>query len=156
MDRRLTPEGRVAASKMGAYLTPSGLMPDLALVSPARRAIETLDEIERATAGAFPSGVIGELYNASMERLIALLAATPPKVRVLLVIGHNPGLGETANALTEEGSADDIARLRVQFPAPCLAVIGFEAADWSNACRQGGRLDRFITLAALQKSGEGA
>jgi phosphohistidine phosphatase len=156
MDRRLTPEGRAAAWRIGAYMMASGLIPDLAFVSPAQRTIETLDEVERASAGGIPCGVASSLYNASMATLLALLAETPETVRVLLVIGHNPGLAATANALSNHGSTVDLARLRAQFPAPCLADIGFKAADWGKACQEGGRLDRFITLAALQKSEEGA
>ncbi len=73
-------------------------------------------------------------------------------MRDILVIGHNPGLAETANALSKSGAAADLARLRTQFPAPSLAVIVFEAPDWRSACRERGRLDRFITPAVLEKS----
>jgi phosphohistidine phosphatase len=156
MDRRLTPDGRDAAWRMGAYLSKSGEKPDLALVSPAQRTIETLDEIERALGLRLARTVALSLYQSSMATLVALLAETPATVRDLLVIGHNPGLAETANALSKRGAAGDLARLRTQFPAPCLAIIAFEATDWRKAFRERGRLDRFITAAALQKSEEGA
>jgi phosphohistidine phosphatase len=156
IDRPLTPEGRDAAWRMGAYLMASGTIPDIVLVSPARRTIETMEEIEGALARGLRCEAVPPLYNAGMATLLALIARTPPSIRVLLVIGHNPGLAETANMLSTEGSAADLARLRAQFPAPCLAWISFEAASWQDACQGRGRLDRFITLAALQKSEEGA
>jgi phosphohistidine phosphatase len=156
MDRRLTPDGRIAAWRMGAYLKASGEKPDLALVSPARRTIETLDEVEGALGLRLSRVVAAPLYQASMKTLVALIAETPATVRDLLIIGHNPGFAETANALSKRGAAADLARLRTRFPAPCLAVIAFEATDWRKACRERGRLDRFITPAALQKSEEGA
>jgi phosphohistidine phosphatase len=156
MDRPLTSGGRAAAWRMGACLKASGENPDLALVSPARRTIETLDEVEGALGLRLARVVAAPLYQSSMKTLVALLAETPASDRVVLVIGHNPGLAETANALSKRGSAADLARLRTQFPAPCLAVVAFEATDWRKACRERGRLDRFITPAALQKSEEGA
>ncbi len=134
---------------MGAYLKASREKPDLALVSPAQRTIETLDEVERALGLSLTRAVALSLYQASMTALVALLAETPATVRDLLIIGHNPGLAETANVLSRRGAAADLARLRTQFPAPCLAIIAFEATDWRKACRERGRLDRFITPAAL-------
>ncbi len=156
IDRPLTAEGRAAAWRMGAYLKASGEEPDLALVSPARRTIETLEVIERALGHSLPQTMALPLYQSGSAALVALLADTAPAVRALLVIGHNPGLAETANALSKSGAAADLARLRTQFPAPCLAIIAFEAADWKKAARGRGRLERFITPAALQKLEEGA
>ena len=141
---------------MGAYLKASGEKPDLALVSPAQRTIETLDEIEGALGLRLARDEPLPLYQASSAAILALIAETPAEVRDLLVIGHNPGLAETANALSKRGAAADLARLRTQFPAPGLAVIAFEAPDWRRACRERGRLDRFITPAVLEKSAKGA
>ena len=156
LDRILTAGGRATASRMGAYLKSSGEKPDLALVSPARRTIETLDEVEAALGQRLARIEAAQLYQASMKTLLTLLVETPATDRVVLVVGHNPGLAEAANALSKRGAAADLARLRMQFPAPCLAVIAFEAPDWRKACRERGRLERFITPAALQKFAEGA
>ncbi len=156
MVRMLTAGGRAAASRMGAYLKASCEKPDLALVSPARRTIETLDEVEAALGLRLARVETAQLYQASVKTLLTLLAETPATDRVVLIVGHNPGLAEAANALSKRGAAADLARLRMQFPAPCLAVIAFEANDWRKACRERGRLERFVTLAALQKSEEGA
>ena len=138
------------------YLKASGEKPDLALVSPARRTIETLDEVEAALGQRLARIETALLYQASMKTLVTLLAETQASDRVVLIIGHNPGLAEAANALSKRGAAADLARVRTQFPAPCLAVIAFDAPDWRRACRERGRLERFITPAALQKSEEGA
>lgn len=135
---------------MGAYLMASGVAPELALVSPARRTLETLDELELGFGRDLARSEVASLYNATKATLLALLAETSESVRVLLVVGHNPGLAETANALSRKGAAADLARLRTQFPPPSLALIAFEARDWRTACQERGRLDRFITPAALK------
>ena len=42
LERPLTAQGRADAARLGAYCGASGLVPELALVSPARRAHDTL------------------------------------------------------------------------------------------------------------------
>lgn len=154
--RRLTPEGRAAARRIGGYLRETGEQAPLTLVSPARRTIETLEEVEGAFGAPLPRRIAPPLYQAAMTTIDSLIAETPAAVRALLVLGHNPGIAETANALVKTGSAADLARLRKQFPAPCLAVISFEVGDWRKAVSGRGRLDRLVTAAVLQKSEEGA
>ncbi len=136
---------------MGVYLKAAGLTPGIAFVSPARRAMETFQEIERLLATGFSPIAPPLLYNARMSGILALLAEAPPAIGVLLVVGHNPGLAETANFLARSGKREEIARLRSEFPAPSLAVIDFDAAGWREASHSPGRLNRFVTPAALPK-----
>jgi phosphohistidine phosphatase len=152
IDRRLTPGGRAGAARFGAYMRATGLEPDLTLVSPAQRALETLGEIEQALSRPLPSVKAPALYNAKRTTITALIAETPGAVGVLLVIGHNPGLAETAVVLARRGDCADLAKVRGQFPAPCLAIIEFDDGDWRTASCGEGRLVGFITLATLQKS----
>ncbi len=151
VDRRLTPGGKASAARFGAYMSAAGLAPDLALVSPAQRTIETLGEIEHAISQPLSGVVTPALYNASRTTILTLIGETPPSIGVLLIIGHNPGLAEAAVVLARRGDSADLARVRAQFPAPCLAVIDFEDEDWKTASGGEGRLARFITLATLQK-----
>ncbi|MGH6799267.1 MAG: SixA phosphatase family protein, partial [Roseiarcus sp.] len=146
LDRRLTPGGKAGAARFGAYMQATGLAPDLTLVSPARRALETLGEIEQALSRPLPPSVKAPaLYNAKRPTITALIAETPPAVGVLLIIGHNPGLAETAVALARHGDCANLARVRAQFPAPCLAIIDFDEGDWRTASCGEGRLARFLT-----------
>ena len=152
IDRRLTPGGKAGAARFGAYMDATGLAPELTLVSPAQRALETLGEIEQAFSRRLPSVKAPALYNAKRPTIAALIAKTPAAVGVLLIIGHNPGLAETAVVLARRGDCADLARVRAQFPAPCLAIIDFDEADWRTASCGEGRLARFLTLANLQES----
>ena len=65
------------------------------------------------------------------------------------MIGHNPGLHETALRLIASGNVETRERLSEGLPTSGLAVIDFAAASWSKLHPQGGRLDRFITPRSL-------
>jgi len=148
IERPLTATGRADAKHIAAYCRKSGLAPDLALVSPARRARETFEIVERELPLKPASAVDSSLHAASLNTLHAVLAGAPADIKTLMIVGHNPGLAEFANALAGEGKSADLARMRVYFPAPCLAVIDFPQGDWREARKGCGRLDRFVTLSA--------
>lgn len=149
IERRLTATGRASATRIGAYFRKSGLSPDLVLVSPARRTRETLEIVEKELALKLSTAIEPSLYSASLSALRNVLARTQAAVKTLLIVGHNPSLAELANALASEGDGAGLARMRSQFPAPCLAVIDFHGDDWNEARIGQGTLDRFVTLATL-------
>ncbi|VFU08673.1 SixA phosphatase family protein [Methylocella tundrae] len=151
IDRRLTPGGRSAAVRIGAYLRSAALAPNLVFVSPAQRTLETLQEVERGLGRELSYVTVPALYHASAETIFAVLSEAPSSIDTLLMIGHNPGFAEAANVLSKAGNKADLARLRAQFPAPCLAVIDLAPIDWSDANHARGRLERFVTLATLEK-----
>ena len=69
-DRKLTTRGRSDAPIIGAYLVRHHFVPDLALVSPARRAAETWKLVAASLPGASPPVVNDErIYNAAPETL---------------------------------------------------------------------------------------
>jgi phosphohistidine phosphatase len=144
-ERRLTAQGRADAARMGVYFRASGLVFDLALVSPARRACDTLDMILRELPQKPACEREASLYNAGVDTLRDLLARTPASVKTLLIVGHNPGLGESARFLVRGGNS----AVPRHFPAPCLAVIDFSCGDWSEAGAGGGRLDRFVNFSRM-------
>lgn len=152
VDRQLTCGGRAAAAKIGVYLGRTDLAPELALVSPARRTLQTFQEIEVSAGRGIPRLIAPALYNASASAIAAILEDAPAEIEVLLVIGHNPGLADIAQRLSRRGPHDALIRLRAQFPAPSLAVVAFEAPDWREACAAGGRLMHFITSASPELS----
>jgi phosphohistidine phosphatase len=143
-DRPLTAQGRTNAAYLGSYLRTEGLVPDRAIVSPARRARDTLEAIVRELPHKPPSCAIEtSLYNAGIETLLDVLARTSGVVTTLLIVGHNPGIAEFARFLVSDDSV-----LPKIFPAPCLAVLHFPYDDWSEAGAGSGRLDRFANFAS--------
>src|SRR5262249_29473627 len=118
-ERRLTAQGRANAKRVGIYLRTSSRLPNRAVTSPALRARDTLDVILREPPQE-PSSrdVCDALYYADSGTLLDMLSQTPRSVKTLLVIGHNPGVGEFARFLLRPENA-----LPKHFSAPCLAVI---------------------------------
>ncbi len=138
-DRPLTARGRANAQRVGIYLRTSSLLPNRAISSPALRARDTLDAILRELPQESPScEVYDALYYADSETLLDVLGETPGSVKTLLVIGHNPGVGEFARLLLRPYNAPP-----KHFSAPCLAVIDMLCGNWSEAGVGCGRLELF-------------
>jgi phosphohistidine phosphatase len=143
-DRKLTKRGRADAPAVGAYMAHHGLVPDLALVSPARRAQETWTLLAEAFAKE-PRVVNDErIYNANPEELIAVIGETRG-ARSLMVVGHNPGLHHLAIALIASGEVEARERVSAKLPTSALVVIDLPLNDWSLVHPQAGRLERFVT-----------
>ena len=151
-DRTLNPRGREAASKMGAYMARHALVPDLIVASSATRVTETLDLV--VPAFEKPPKIVSDrqLYEADAASLIAFIKETPREAHSLLLVGHNPGLGELASMLIAAGDVETRQRLLEKFPTGGLAVIDFAVDDWTKIHRRGGRLDRFVVPRALEST----
>jgi phosphohistidine phosphatase len=143
-DRTLTKRGRADASAIGAYMARHGLVPDVALVSPAKRAQETWALLAQAFAKA-PKLVNEErIYNADTEALIEVIGAVRG-AHCLIVVGHNPGLHDAAVQLIASGDVEARERVAEKLPTAGLVVIDLAFDDWSKLHRHAGRLERFVT-----------
>jgi phosphohistidine phosphatase len=93
MRRELTAKGQRQAEKMAAWL--SQHLPDSTriLVSPARRTVQTAEALERKmkTIDAIAPG-------ASFDSLL-LCAGWPNAKHPVLIVGHQPTLGQAASML---------------------------------------------------------
>jgi phosphohistidine phosphatase len=153
-DRILNTRGREAAPRVGAYMASHGLIPDLAIVSPAARTRETW-ELVAAALSTQPQVLYDErIYHNIPDVVLNLVSRTKPTVQVLLVVGHNPSLGILAEMLTASGHGDARQRLREKFPTAALAVIDFPIDAWSRVHPNSGRLDRLITPRLLEASSD--
>jgi len=143
-DRPLAPRGRRDAPRMGQEMARRGYRPDLAIVSPARRAVETW-----ALAGPFlpdtPLRYEQAIYAAEPETILAVLSELDENLGTVLVVGHNPGLELTASFLTGEGPHKLRDRLGEKFPTAALAVVAFASQGWSHLAQGSGRLEVFVT-----------
>ncbi len=143
-DRKLIKRGRADAPAIGVFMAHHGLIPELALVSPAARAQETWALVAAAFAKAPKTVTDDRIYNASCENLIGVIGQTQ-KAHTLLVVGHNPGLHDAATRLIASGDAAACAQLREKLPTSGLAVIDLPFDDWSLIHRHAGRLERFVS-----------
>ena len=143
IDRPLAPRGLKAAPLIGAYVAQEGLRPDRAMVSPARRTQETWAAVAPFLDGTAQE-TVPSLYEASAGRILDAVRSASDAAASLIVIGHNPGLGDLALRLAGEGPRDPMRELREKFPTAALAVIAFEAESWEAVGYGAGRLERFV------------
>jgi phosphohistidine phosphatase len=148
-DRPLGDRGRRDAPRMGAYMASTGLQPDYALVSSARRTQETWALVEQALAQPCPSRTVPSIYEAEPAAILAAIQAAPEESETLLVIGHNPGFENLAALLALGGDGDALTRLRTKYPTAGLAVIVFDVETWLDVAAGAGRLEGFVTPKTL-------
>lgn len=130
-ERGLTERGLRDAMLIGQALAAAGVIPDLAIVSAARRARETW----AAAAPAFPYARCETsriLYLASSEQLAhAALNATEP-VNCLILVGHNPGMHDFAVSLFGDKGPLAGTPLASGFPTAAAAVFQVDPSGAST------------------------
>jgi phosphohistidine phosphatase len=131
-DRPLNKRGKRDAPRMGELIRAEDLLPDLILTSSARRALTTAELVAEASGYEGEIQVSRDLYAAGPEEFIDALCALPDGFDSVLVIGHNPGLEELVEVLTEEAPA---------MPTATLAQVALDIDRWVDLEGEGaGRL----------------
>lgn len=151
--RPLHPAGRRAALAMRRAMQELGLVPDVVLVSSARRTLQTLELLEpfEATPLVEP---MDQLYLATAAQLLRVLHGVAETARSVLLVGHNPGLHQLAldlagaHATTNPGP--DLRRLAAGYPTAALAEFTIPGS-WQGLAAGGGRLLRFLTPGDLSE-----
>ncbi|HET7884472.1 MAG TPA: histidine phosphatase family protein [Acetobacteraceae bacterium] len=142
-NRPLNKRGRQAAEAMRRAMLDLGLTPDLVLVSPSRRTLETLAALEPWDETPLVEQVEG-LYLATVPQLLDILREVNETVRSLMLIGHNPGLHELAVRLAGTSAVGPLsARLAEGFPTAALAEFSV-ATQWQQIEHAGARLVRYL------------
>ncbi len=139
-DRPLNARGRRQAPLIGQWLASRRDLPARILCSDATRTRETLDLILPALGTAPDVAFSPALYHAAPETILAAIRAE--LVPTVMVIGHNPGLAETAQRLCH--TAPTHARF-ADFPTAATAVIDFTEDAWPQIDWGRGTLRDFIT-----------
>jgi phosphohistidine phosphatase len=127
-ERPLNKRGQRDAPEMGRRIDAAGIRPSLIISSPAVRAFTTA-KIVAAQIG-YPYEFLQrerDLYLASLDTLIEVVAAQDDKFNNLMLFGHNPGLTDFANYL--------VPGLTPNLPTAGVVCVQFEGKDWSLADR---------------------
>jgi phosphohistidine phosphatase len=144
-ERPLSDRGRKAAPIIGAYMAREKLIPDLALISPARRAQETWQLVREILPDGIADREAVGIYEVPADTILAAIQTVKPGIRTLLMVGHNPGMEDLASLLATEGDVDAMARMTEKFPTAGLAVIDFDLEGWNEVAAGTGYLERFVT-----------
>ena len=99
-DRPLDERGRTDTAWMARWAVDAGVVPDLVVSSPARRARETAEGFCR-DAGLSIAAIRWResIYDAHLSGLLRVLAEASAEFRRVMLVGHNPGFEQLAGLL---------------------------------------------------------
>ncbi len=132
-DRPLAPRGEADAVEMGRRLARGGVHPGAIVTSPALRTLETARLIARELD--FPWDDIRDAksaYIAGAGTLLSLVRDLDDGVESALIVGHNPGISELAQALARDFQQD--------LPTAGVVSIDLPADTWARVRRGTGSL----------------
>ena len=122
-DCPLNERGIRSARALGNWLRAKDLLPDFALVSAAKRTVETFDELKINC----PCEKKRKLYLAPSEEIFHQLRQVD--ANRLLLICHNPGISEFSQEILSQWP---IHSQFENFPTCSTCVIDFDLDDWSD------------------------
>jgi phosphohistidine phosphatase len=147
--RPLNLRGRKAAAAMAAEMRRLSLLPDLVLVSSARRTLQTLAALDPWDK---PPAIepLDALYLASADDILQTIQGAAETARSVMVVGHNPGLHDLAMQLAgpDAGGDKQVQRLTEGYPSGALAEFSVQA-PWGDLGRRTARLVRFLLPSEL-------
>lgn len=129
-DRPLKKRGRRAAATMARWLAGRGLHADKVLCSSSRRTRETLQRMVKTVPGLPEPEILPALYEAPPAALLGELRRLPDECGSVLLIGHQPGLGELLRLLAERVRNPEDRRVFEKFPTAAAAVLEADIASW--------------------------
>lgn len=141
-ERPLNARGRKAARRMGRYFRDEGLRPDRVLISSAVRTRETWQRLSDAAGLSVEPEFHARLYHAAPSVYLEYCRRMPAGTGSVLLIGHSPGIEETARMLSRSGAEAQVRALQVGYPTGALVEIRING-DWGSI-GEGGRLVRYI------------
>lgn len=142
-DRPLNKRGKKDAPLMGKVLKEKGLVPNLLLSSPAKRALSTAKKIAEEL-GYSKKEILTEekLYHASKQTILKVVQKQKDKVESMMIVGHNPGLTELASLLAHINIGN--------IPTIGIVCIEFATDTWKDANQENSSF-RFFDYPKIHK-----
>lgn len=143
-NRPLAKRGLQSAPRMGAEIDRRGWLPDLALVSSAIRARQTW-ELASASWDPMPETRFERsLYMAPPAAILSSLRAVPQATACVILVGHNPGMEQTALSLAGPRSdSSALKNMHAKFPTAALARFEF-SGKWADLAPGKATLTHFL------------
>jgi phosphohistidine phosphatase len=148
-DRPLTARGVAAAMAIGRHLHAHRAIFDTALVSAARRALETWTLVAAELEHPPAPTVERTLYACGRRALLSRIRALPETAASVLVVAHNPDLHEIATALAGDGDTLELVKLHQHFPTGALAQFRFDE-PWAKLAEAS--LDSYVIPRELEQT----
>jgi phosphohistidine phosphatase len=122
--RPLNKRGERDAPVMGERIHAHGIRPSQIICSPATRAWSTAKII--AAKISYPIEFLqreDQLYLASLDRILSVIAAQDDGFNNLMIVGHNPGMTDFANFLSPG--------LTNNLPTAGVVSVEIDQDDWN-------------------------
>jgi phosphohistidine phosphatase len=135
-ERPLNKRGRKSAKALGRWMAEEGISPELILCSDAARTQETFERLQL-------DGMLRlrpDLYLAEADRILQVLQQADGAS--VMIIGHNPGIGEFAQRLVS--TPPPHARF-ADYPTGATLVVDVPLVDWTAGHFGTSRVVNFIT-----------
>jgi len=139
-EREIAERGRVDSADTGSWLADQGFVPDLALVSAARRTVGTWESV--AAGGGFDvePRLSQVLYGAGPETCLDLVRELPSDATSVILVGHNPTMAYLASLLDDgEGDPAVSAEMMSGYPTSAVALFEYDG-EWADLAEAGVRL----------------
>jgi len=123
--RPLSKRGERDAPTMGSRLAAQHIRPQIIVSSPAARALTTAQVIASAL-GSQPAEIITDdrIFHAYSEQLLNVIRDFDAPLRHIMLVGHNPGLTDLVEQLTQAGISN--------IPTCGIVILGFSIDHWSE------------------------
>ncbi|HZE71658.1 MAG TPA: histidine phosphatase family protein [Pyrinomonadaceae bacterium] len=142
IERPLNGRGRRASHIIGNFLKREKIVPDLVLSSSAVRARQTTDIVMAAAKLITDLRFDERIYEADPGRLLEVVKQIEKSKKIVLLVGHNPGLEEFLMLLT--GSDETM-------PTGALTKVVLKASNWAAIGDRGGTLEWIVRPKKLPK-----
>jgi len=127
-ERPLNDRGRNDAPRMGQALAKRGIKPDVLVSSSAVRALSTAVLVARELGFAHEKITVDPaIYRADTDALLSIVRALPNAAESALVVGHNPTITNTVNALSNSTFND--------LPTAAVVCVRFSTDRWDEVAR---------------------
>ena len=122
-ERPLNQRGLKTAPFIGKLMKERGLVPDVILSSPAKRACETAKLVCESAGFETQIKLDQRIYEATVGTLVSIVMEIDDSFDSALLVGHNPGAEGLVYYLTSE-----IARM----PTAAITVINIKIGGWNT------------------------
>lgn len=122
-DRPLNDRGLKTAPLMGKTMREKGLLPELIVSSPAKRARQTAELIKDSAQIEGKIEFDERIYAASTSELLLVASELNDENKSAILVGHNPGFENLVRVLTGEFET---------MPTAALAVLELKIEKWNE------------------------
>lgn len=126
-DRPLNERGKRDAPRMGKRLKEKEIHPDLIICSSAKRTWSTSKRIAEILKYQKENiKTVKSLYHADEEVILETIQKVNDTAHVVLLVGHNPGLTDFVNTLSEDETNID------NIPTCGVVAFQFKVESWEE------------------------